>query len=39
MIVGRDTKKLDEKGIIKAAVETVAENSSDGVIAPLFYML
>lgn len=39
MIVGRDTKNLDEKGIIKAAVETVAENSSDGVIAPLFYML
>lgn len=39
MIVGRDTKNLDKKGIIKAAVETVAENSSDGVIAPLFYML
>jgi len=39
MIVGRDTESLDEKGIIKAAVETVAENLSDGVIAPLFYML
>ncbi len=39
MIVGRDTENLDEKGIIKAAVETVAENLSDGVIAPLFYML
>lgn len=39
MIVGRDTQKLDAKGITKAAVETVAENSSDGVIAPLFYML
>ena len=38
MIVGRDTQNLDEKGIIKAAVETVAENSSDGVTAPLFYM-
>lgn len=39
MIVGRDTKDLDEKGITKAAVETVAENTSDGVIAPLFFML
>lgn len=39
MIVGRDTEKLDKKGIIKAAVETVAENLSDGVIAPIFYML
>ena len=38
MIVGRDTKSLDEKGITKAAVETVAENSSDGIIAPMFYM-
>lgn len=38
MIVGRDTKVLDESGIVKAAVETVAENTSDGVIAPLFYM-
>lgn len=38
MIVGRDTKNLDEQGIIRAAVETVAENTSDGVIAPLFYM-
>lgn len=37
MIVGRDTKKLTEAGVIKAAVETVAENTSDGVIAPLFY--
>jgi adenosylcobinamide-phosphate synthase len=39
MIVGRDTGCLDETGITKAAVETVAENASDGVIAPLFYML
>ena len=38
MIVGRDTAVLTEAGIIKAAVETVAENTSDGVIAPLFYM-
>ena len=39
MIVGRDTQNLTEEGITKAAVETVAENTSDGVIAPLFYML
>ena len=39
MIVGRDTDALDEKGITKAAVETVAENTSDGVVAPLFYMM
>lgn len=38
MIVGRDTEKLTEEGVIKAAVETVAENTSDGVIAPMFYM-
>ncbi|RDU24543.1 adenosylcobinamide-phosphate synthase CbiB [Anaerosacchariphilus polymeriproducens] len=38
-IVGRDTKELSEEGIIKATVETVAENSSDGVIAPLFFMM
>ena len=37
MIVGRDTAVLDEEGVIKAAVETVAENLSDGVIAPLVY--
>ena len=36
MIVGRDTKELSEEGVTKAAVETVAENTSDGVIAPLF---
>ena len=39
MIVGRDTKSLSEEGVIKAAVETVAENTSDGVTAPLFYMM
>ena len=38
-IVGRDTQELTNEGIIKAAVETVAENFSDGVLAPLFYML
>lgn len=38
MIVGRDTDSLDEAGVIKAAVETVAENTCDGVTAPLFYM-
>lgn len=38
-IVGRDTNVLDEKGICRAAVETVAENTSDGVIAPLFWMI
>ena len=39
MIVGRDTQNLDRKGIIRAAVETVAENTADGVIAPLFYIM
>lgn len=38
MIVGRDTENLTEEGVSKAAVETVAENTSDGIIAPLFYM-
>ncbi len=38
MIVGRDTAVLDKNGIVRAAVETVAENASDGVTAPLFYM-
>ena len=37
-IVGRDTKHLDKEAILKAVVETVAENMSDGVIAPLFYV-
>ena len=37
MIVGRDTDWLDETGVTKAAVETVAENFSDGVIAPMLY--
>ncbi len=38
MIVGRDTTVLDETGVTKAAVETVAENTSDGVIAPMLYL-
>ena len=36
-IVGRDTKVLDEEGIIRAVIETVAENTSDGIIAPLLF--
>ena len=38
MIVGRDTQNLTETGVVKAAVETVAENTSDGILAPMFYM-
>lgn len=38
MIVGRDTERLDDKGITRAAVETVAENTSDGVIAPMLFI-
>lgn len=38
MIVGRDTERLDEEGIAKATIETVAENTSDGVIAPMLYL-
>lgn len=37
MIVGRDTQCLDETGVARAAIETVAENTSDGVIAPMLY--
>jgi len=36
-IVGRDTASLNKEGIIKAVVETIAENMADGIIAPLFY--
>lgn len=39
MIVGRDTGELSRTGVIKAAVETVAENLSDGVIAPMLFVL
>ena len=38
-IVGRDTAALDDKGVIRAAVESVAENFSDGVIAPMLYLV
>lgn len=38
-IVGRDTTNLNEEEIIRASVETVAENTSDGVIAPLLYLM
>ena len=38
MIVGRDTQNLTEEGVAKAAIETVAENTSDGVIAPMLYL-
>lgn len=38
-IVGRDTQNLDEEHVAKAAVETVAENTSDGIVAPLFYLV
>ena len=38
MIVGRDTESLDAAAVARAAVETVAENTSDGVIAPLFFL-
>lgn len=38
MIVGRDTECLDETGVAKAAIETVAENTSDGVIAPMLFL-
>lgn len=39
MIVGRDTKSLDDIGVTKAAVETVAENTSDGILAPMLFMV
>ena len=38
MIVGRDTARLDDKGVARAAVETVAENTSDGIVAPLIFL-
>lgn len=38
MVVGRDTENLDEAGVTKACIETIAENTSDGVGAPLLYM-
>lgn len=39
MVVGRDTAPLDDIGITKAAVETVAENTSDGIVAPLLFLV
>jgi adenosylcobinamide-phosphate synthase len=39
MIVGRDTEHLQEEGILRAAIETLAENLSDGFVAPLFYFV
>jgi len=39
MIVGRDTESLDRKGILRATIESLSENSSDGIIAPLFYFV
>lgn len=38
-LVGRDTQELSEGGIIRATVETTAENTIDGVLAPIFYMV
>lgn len=37
--VGRDTSELSKEGVIKAAVETIAENTTDGVVAPFIFML
>ena len=39
MIVGRETHRLDEAGVVKASVETVAENFVDGFLSPLFFAL
>ncbi len=38
MIVGRDTENLDEQEICRAVIETVSENLSDGIVAPMFYL-
>ena len=38
MVVGRDTAELDDAGVTRAAVETVAENTSDGIVAPLIFL-
>jgi adenosylcobinamide-phosphate synthase len=39
MIVGRDTENLSEKEILKATIETLSENLSDGIVAPVFYLV
>jgi adenosylcobinamide-phosphate synthase len=38
MIVGRDTENLSEQGVLRATIETLAENLSDGIVAPIFYL-
>ncbi|TYO98449.1 adenosylcobinamide-phosphate synthase [Geothermobacter ehrlichii] len=38
LIVGRETSQLDEEQILRACIETVAENTSDGIVGPLFYL-
>ncbi len=38
MIVGRDTEALDEAGVARAAIESLAENFSDGIVAPAFWL-
>jgi adenosylcobinamide-phosphate synthase len=39
MIVGRDTENLSEQGVLRATIETLAENLSDGIVAPIFYLV
>ncbi len=39
MIVGRDTSALEEPDVVRATVETIAENTTDGIVAPLFYFM
>ncbi|NLB09368.1 MAG: cobalamin biosynthesis protein CobD [Clostridiales bacterium] len=39
MIVGRDTSALEERDVVRATVETIAENTADGIVAPLFYFM
>lgn len=38
-IVGRDTEEMDESDIVRATVETIAESTADGIVAPLFYLV
>lgn len=38
-IVGRDTKEMTESDIVRATVETIAESTADGIVAPLFYLV
>jgi adenosylcobinamide-phosphate synthase len=38
-IVGRDTEEMDESDIVRATVETIAESTADGIVAPLFYLI